>query len=92
MVEVGNGEHRHKIREVKSSEETMREFCQRLPADRHLKPPEVAVSSALDDKFYIEPETGAKLTHSAALGLIWRYAGALVTATLFTLSNVLANV
>ncbi|KAI5785541.1 hypothetical protein DFH27DRAFT_575950 [Peziza echinospora] len=77
MVDLHNVEHIHKIREVRSSEATMREFCQQLPADRHLKPPGVLITSELDEKYYIEPETGAKLTQSAALGLIWRYAGAL---------------
>ena len=80
MVEMRNNEHARRIREVRDSERVMREFCQKLPDDRLIKVPEMAVEGSLPGTFYIEPSTGAKLTPSAALQLLWRFANTLVRA------------
>ena len=78
MVEVDNDEHTRRIIEVRDSERVMREFCQRLPDDRLLKGSEIIVEGSLPGTFYIEPSTGAKLTPSAALQLLWRFTNNLV--------------
>ncbi|RPB29394.1 hypothetical protein L211DRAFT_11749 [Terfezia boudieri ATCC MYA-4762] len=74
MVEMGNNEHARRIMEVRDSEKVMREFCQKLPDDRLIKVPEMILEGSLPGTFYIEPSTGAKLTPSAALQLLWRFA------------------
>jgi len=78
MVEMGNNEHAQRIMEVRDSERVMREFCQKLPDDRLIKVPEMIVEGSSPGTFYIEPSTGAKLTPSAALQLLWRFANNLV--------------
>ena len=77
MFEMGNMEHHRRVIEVRNSESVMRDFCKKLPEDRLIKGPEMMEGSQ-SETFYIEPSTGAKLTPSAALQLLWRFANTLV--------------
>lgn len=78
MVEFNNIEHARRILEVRDAESVMRNFCQKLPDDRLIKGLEITSEGSLAGTFYIEPSTGAKLTPSAALQLLWRFANSLV--------------
>ncbi|KAF8477226.1 hypothetical protein BDZ91DRAFT_672698 [Kalaharituber pfeilii] len=77
MVESRNREHIARIIEVRAAESTMRAFCQKLPEDRLLKPAGFSAQEYLPGVYYIEPLTGAKLTPSAALQLLWRFSNTL---------------
>ena len=72
-------EHPRRIMGVRDSERVMRDFCQKLPEDRIIKGLDVVEDDSYLDVFYIEPSTGAKLTPSAALQLLWRFSNSLVS-------------
>lgn len=78
MIEANNHEHIRRIREVRNAETVMREFCQQLPEDRLIKGPGMVPEGSFQGVFYVEPSTGAKLTPSAALQLLWRFTNNLV--------------
>ena len=78
MVERGNPAHLQALREVRSGERVLQEFCQRLPADRILKGnDDVSLEDMLvtEKKYrlYREPETGAKLTYWSATQLLSQF-------------------
>ena len=80
IVEEGNRLHSNIIKEVQEGERKMRAFCGMLPEDRLVKPP---APPELDlNACYIEPSTGAKLTHGHSKNLLWRYVNVLVCDTL----------
>ena len=76
MVEKGNRDHMWSFTEVRGAEATMRNFCQSLPKDRLMDVDAKDDDSDADDGIaYIEPETEAKLTESAAMNLVAHYVG-----------------
>lgn len=80
MLEAGNEEHRRILGDVRSAEKIMRKFCQSLPEDRLLnEPPNSGDLLDENDRIYIEPESGAKLTFSCAMQIIGHYLGSLVS-------------
>jgi endoribonuclease Dicer len=74
MVEADNREHLALLKEVFRAEETMRNFCKQLPEDRKLAESEPYNPDDEQDPWYIEEETGAKLTFSSAMQVITTYA------------------
>lgn len=74
FCEVNNLEHTQILNEVRQAETYMRKFCETLPEDRLLNSLEDCLQpDDGPDKVYIEPGTGAKLTHSSAMQMISHY-------------------
>ena len=74
MSEKGNTVHQDSIRDARYYEERMRAFCQSLPEDRRLMANDDDLEELMSTEkplpFYIEPSTGAKLTHMNALAYL----------------------
>jgi endoribonuclease Dicer len=90
MVEQGNKEQLTLIREVFKAEETMRLFCRSLPEDRKLNEREPYNPNDEQEPYYLEEETGAKLTFTSAMQVVTTYTSNLVNlASLTYFSNLL---
>ncbi|KAA8904644.1 hypothetical protein FN846DRAFT_21763 [Sphaerosporella brunnea] len=75
MVEEGNMDHRQLLHDVFKAEEAMRNFCKHLPEDRTISRTDIQeLEEQADEPYYLEEETGAKLTLTSALQVISTFA------------------
>ncbi|KAK4982257.1 Dicer-like protein 1 [Elasticomyces elasticus] len=81
MVEHNNAVHVQVVRQVRQSENIMRQFCQTLPADRLLLRNDEDLERALAKecrlRTYKEASTGAKLTYHSSLVVLAHFVGSL---------------
>ncbi|KAF2121559.1 dicer-like protein 1 [Lophiotrema nucula] len=81
MVENDNIDHRASVFEARSSEQTMRDFCSNLPADRFINELDDSVERFLTaDRTmpsYTDPESGAKLTFRSSLSVLAHFVASL---------------
>ncbi|KAI9732109.1 MAG: Dicer-like protein 1 [Cirrosporium novae-zelandiae] len=81
MIEQGNRYHLEVLKEVRGSEQIMRDFCTSLPEDRRLKGNDFDLEEASKDgtrlRVFTEPKTGAKLTYWSSLAVIAHFASSL---------------
>ena len=81
MIDKDNKTHLQALEEVRGGEKLMREFCQALPADRLLQGNEADLDSTLSKqrnmRRYVEPSTGATLTHDSSLVILARFVSCL---------------
>ncbi|KAF2829146.1 dicer-like protein 1 [Ophiobolus disseminans] len=72
MAEEGNKEHFDRILVARRDEITMRNFCRDLPQDRILNELDENCTElfALDDKVFIDENSGAKLTYRSSLSVL----------------------
>ncbi|KAL8788944.1 MAG: hypothetical protein Q9195_007060 [Heterodermia aff. obscurata] len=81
MLEEKNMLHIQALRDVRSGEDVMRQFCEALPADRLLQGNDCNLESVLAKeksmRRYTEPETGATLTYTSSLVVLAHYVSCL---------------
>ena len=81
MIEKGNPEHIHVLRDVRTGEQQLQYFCHNQPKDRHLGGMEGDFDPLLlkdgTYQIYREPATGAKLTFGTVLGQLDYFAACL---------------
>lgn len=81
MVEAGNAQHVSIIREVKKSEEILRNFCNALPEDRLLTgnnfDMEYFLAKERTKRVYIDAKSKAKLTYRSSLVVLASFASTL---------------
>ncbi|KAJ5127830.1 dicer-like protein 1 [Penicillium atrosanguineum] len=81
MIEMGNEEHKERIRDVQEAERLMQVFCRSLPADRILNGNDHELDDALKKeekkRIYTVPSSGSKLTYGHAINVLGRYATSL---------------
>ena len=82
MVERNNQEHLSALRDVRSGEMVLQNFCQKLPKDRLLQGcDDINLDDAVAQErrlpIYREPSTGAKLTYRSALQVLVQFSDTL---------------
>ncbi|KAH0547715.1 hypothetical protein FGG08_000205 [Glutinoglossum americanum] len=79
MIEKGNGVHVESVRDVRTSEDKMRRFCESLPADRLLQGNDHDLDGLYDSmqRSFTDPETGAKLTYGSSLAVLSHFVSCL---------------
>ena len=81
MTEQGNRYHLQAVRDARSGEVVLRNFCGALPADRLLQGNDYDLEDALSNerthRTYTDPVTKAKLTYRSSLNILAHFVGSL---------------
>ena len=81
MTEKGNQHHLQAVRDVRSGEVVLRNFCSALPADRLLQGNDCDLEDMLSKerthRTYTDPITKAKLTYRSSLNILAHFVGSL---------------
>jgi len=78
MVENGNGNHELMLKENRLAEQYMRNFCERLPADRYLEGNDNGDDKLNAEKHvFVIKSTGAKVTYANCLQILQHFVSVL---------------
>lgn len=80
MLETGNGSHKLMLKENRLAEQYMRQFCERLPANRYLEGNDDENDQMKGDRnIFVIEATGAKVTYANCLQILQHFVSMLPT-------------